>query len=150
MSRRSRRPSRDAYGRPSSFEAGSPSTYRSARFLEPLDYPAERFSEGLPRSKRPVRYNLISTGLNDSRPVPRAGFRGSARSSLFSVRATLRTRSVSPGVDVRSVIRGKELPVRALDCAKRVIRKEVLFALRRTGRGSKSPRRRRRESSVKC
>lgn len=151
MSRRSRRSStRDALRRPSSFEAGSPSSYRSARFLEPLDYPAERFSDGVPRARRPVRYNSISTGLNDSRPVPRSLFRGSPVSSLYPVRATFRTRSVSPGLDVRSVIRGKELPARALDCAKRVIRKEVLFALGRTGRGARSPRRRRRESSTKC
>lgn len=110
----------------------------------PLDDSARRWGE----LESSTIYS-ISTGLNDSRrasPGPRPSARSfPGRSSLFSVRASMRSRWQPR--NLVDVIRGKELYERALVCARRSVRKEVLFALGRSGRGSRSPRRVRREDS---
>lgn len=109
----------------------------------PLDHTARRFEEVL-GDPGPVRY-LIRTGPDGSRRLRRAvapvSLSGVRRSPDIVARASLRSRSVS----------GSPLFRRALDCAHRVIRREVLFAHLLTGRGARSRRRRRTSrSNVKC
>jgi len=124
----------------------------------PLDDPArpsvtrsERFPD-LGESR--FQYDpLIRTGLGASgtlrvsrQPPPVLG--GSRYSPQVAVRATGRSR-----VDrsFRTVLYSKQLLPRALACAKRAIRKEVLFALNRRGKGSGATRRFRRvDSSFRC
>jgi len=149
MSRRSRPGSRAQR-----FGASGGSPDRFARRFEPLEYPAKRFF-GDPEDPWTSTEDLISTSPDDSRrrsrralaPVRQLG--GFRASSLIPVRASLRVRTPVGGL--RGVIFVRELPLRAVNCAHRVIRKEVLFARRLTGKGSSSRRRRRSErSDSKC
>lgn len=71
------------------------------------------------------------------------------RSPLVPVRASMRSSGKaarSPFLNATTVT--PQLAERAITCAKRTIRREVLFATRRTGAGSASPRR--PKSKVKC
>jgi len=113
------------------------------RAVKRLDHPANR------RTVRP----LIRTVLTDTQS-PRQATR---RHLDVSRRAVLRSRSPSPwttgpladfGPDV--YVESPPLP-RSLTCARRTIRKEVLFALGQTGSGSRSPRRYRTpDSKTRC
>lgn len=129
---------------------------RSARLTSPsytpLDHPA-----GLPRrfsavyglddpfvQPVPVRGTvrpLIRTVLVErSSPAPR--LRGLRPSPVLRSRASARSSQVrvrSPFLNATMV--SPELTRRSVECAKRGIRREVLFALRRTGKGARSPRR---------
>lgn len=124
--------------RPPSSEVRTPPlpSFRLAS-LEALDHSARRFGQ-LSRASIPVRY-LIRTGLSHSRRLPQ-DLAGVLPSPIVGARASLRSRSVS----------GSPMFQRALDCANRSIRKEVLFALRRTAKGARSRRFRSNRSSVKC
>lgn len=91
--------------------------------------------------RRTVR-SLIRTVLTDRDP------RTQTRSHLdVSRRAVLRSRR-SPGP---WSLNPEVIPSpRAFTCARRSIRREVLFAIRGTGKGSRSPRRHTSESKVRC
>lgn len=136
-----------------------PYTFRAWRSYPPpvVPYrppPASR-PYGLVHPARPLRTvrPLIRTVLTDT-ISPRAGTR---RHLSASRRAVLRSRSPSPwptgGLSDFSpdVYVGKAPLQRTSICARRQIRKEVLFALGRTSSGSGSSRRRRTpESHVRC
>lgn len=111
---------------------------RSRAFYEPFS------PFGLPPPVRP----LIRTVLVDSdfQTPPRSP---GVSSPLVRSRATGRSsdRKVrSPFLNATMLM--PELTERAVVCARRGIRREVLFAIRKTGKGSRSPRRKR--SSVRC
>lgn len=97
----------------------------------------------------PVRSPLIRTVLeipSSSQPPPRRGLRSSP---VVAVRATGRSsqkRVRSPFLNATTLT--PQLTERAIICAKRTIRREVLFARKRTGKGARSPRR--RPSKVRC
>lgn len=96
----------------------------------------------------PVRSPLIRTVLVDSVYQPRPQ-RGRPNSPVAQARATGRSsdrRIRSPFLNATMLT--PELTERALICARRGIRKEVLFATKRTGKGAKSPKRYR--SKVRC
>lgn len=89
---------------------------------------------------------LIRTVL--AQPAPQR-FRKRTQSPLVPVRASMRSfgkATRSPFLNATLVT--PQLADRAIVCAKRNIRREVLFAIRRTGKGSGSPRR--PKSKVKC
>lgn len=100
-------------------------------------------------STRPVRSPLIRTVLEipqGFQPKPRRGVR---QSVVVQSRATGRSsdrRTRSPFLNATMVT--PQLTERALICAKRMIRKEVLFATKRTGKGAQSPRK--SPSKVRC
>lgn len=128
-------------GGPSAFEASVSEGFAlDSELVHPAkpDFTDDDFSDIVSRQYR----NLIGTVLNQSRraQVPRRQFGGLRASPLYPVRATMRSRvSAVSG----QVIGGRQLLQRSLDCARRVIRKEVIFALGRSGQGSRAPRRRR-------
>lgn len=98
---------------------------------------------------RPVRSPLIRTVLVDSSYQPPPRHRGSPRSPTVQVRATGRSSDVklrSPFLNAQTIT--PELTERAIICAKRTIRREVLFASKKTGKGAKSPRK--PQSKVRC
>lgn len=136
MSRRRRR-ARFVQEPPAAELRGVASALSRLADLEVLDHSARRFS-GPSTPLGPVRY-LIRTGPDGSRRLP-AQLAGVSRSSDVGARASLRSQSVS----------GSPMFRRALDCAHRSIRKEVLFAFKLTGRGARGPRRRSFRSVVKC
>lgn len=110
------------------------SSNRLAR-VPALDHPAR------PRSVR----SLMRTVLTDTRP------RSATRAGLdVSRRAVTRSRSLpslwSPGSFFQVRV---PLP-RAFTCAKRAIRREVLFAINGTGKGSRSSRLHTADSQVRC
>lgn len=100
--------------------------------------------------RSPVRSPLIRTVLIE----PARGYqsppqRGRPNSPLVPVRATGRSsdrRTRSPFLNATMLT--PELTERALICARRNIRKEVLFANRQTGKGARSPKR--TPSKVRC
>lgn len=96
----------------------------------------------------PVRTPLIRTVLEIPAPPPPPR-RSTPRSPVLSARATGRSsdrKARSPFFTATGIT--PELTNRAIVCAGRTIRREVLFARKQTGKGSKSPRRYR--SKVKC
>lgn len=113
-----------------------PPTYSTASArLDPLDHTAEpSFSDHSTRT-------LMRTVLGDRTPGLASRFSPVVRS-----RATGRSRVVTPWEQVRLI--SPQLTNRAMVCARRTIRREVLFALKGTGKGSKSPRR--PKSKVRC
>lgn len=101
-----------------------------------------------PATARHSRY-LIRTVLTDTRP--RAG----TRTNLdVSRRAVGRGRFLPDrrSQDPRSLYPMVPAPTlnRAFICARRSIRREVLFAIKATSRGSGSPRRHTKNSTVRC
>jgi len=99
-----------------------------------------------------VRSPLIRTVLIEPEvlqpPPPR---RGSQASPTAQSRATGRSsqkRVRSPFLNATMLT--PELTERALVCARRGIRREVLFATKRTGKGSQSPRRFTFKSKMRC
>jgi len=103
---------------------------RSVRADFPLVQSANRpIIRGLPRNSASP---LISTVLDDTKKqVRRPGLR---LSPVLSSRATHRVERVpSPWEKVFSVV---SLPKRAITCAKRSIRREVLHALKLTSKGA--------------
>lgn len=152
MSRRKRRRSYEGGSYPpSSFRPANPPpeppyTFRAWRSYTPpvVPYrpPPARAPLALvhPASRRTVR-PLIRTVLTDTR-------QGTRRHLDVSRRAVLRSRSPSPWT-TDPWVETPPLP-RSLTCARRSIRKEVLFALGQTGSGSRSPRRRTAESKTRC
>ena len=90
---------------------------------------------------RTVR-SSIRTVLTDRDP------RNETRRHLdVSRRAVFRSRTP---LDPWSVLPEHSLHPRNFTCARRSIRREVLFAIRGTGKGSRSPRRFTAESKVRC
>ncbi|QXP44149.1 MAG: hypothetical protein [Arizlama microvirus] len=95
-----------------------------------------------------VRTPLIRTVLEIPAP-PNPPRRSTPRSPVLSARATGRSsdrKARSSFLTAQGIT--PELTNRAIVCASRTIRREVLFARKQTGKGSKSPRRYR--SKVKC
>lgn len=97
----------------------------------------------------PVRTPLIRTVLEipDFQPTPPR--RSTPRSVVVQARATGRSSDKairSPFLNATMVT--PELTERAMLCARRGIRREVLFATKRTGKGARSPRR--KPSKVRC
>lgn len=92
---------------------------------------------------------LIRTVLPEPAPPVRLFPKPGIRSALIRTRATGRSSDrVTRSPFNQAVMLSPELTQRAIICAKRTIRKEVLFATKRTGKGSKSPRR--SPSKVRC
>ncbi|AZL82754.1 hypothetical protein [Apis mellifera associated microvirus 48] len=93
---------------------------------------------------------LIRTVL----PEPDTGFqapprRGKRSSPAVAVRATMRSSDrVTRSPYLNATMFTPDLTARAILCAKRSIRREVIFATKSAGRGAKAPRRKR--SKVKC
>lgn len=97
-----------------------------------------------------VRSPLIRTVLvNPAPPSPRR-FQGNRKPSpILQSRATGRSsdrQTRSPFLNATMLT--PELTFRAVHCAQRTIRREVLFARKKTGKGSQSPKRTR--SKVRC
>lgn len=134
MARKNNRRSRYSYG---------PARRTLTKSLDHTAGPPRAFSwlsdPGLdPVFHRSVRTPLIRTVLPEPVRVPQ---RSQRSSPVVSSRATGR----SSDVQVRSPFRGAvfltpQLTERAIACAKRGIRREVLFATKRTAKGSGSPR----------
>lgn len=112
-----------------------PTQSLARRSYEPLDHPA-RASAG--RTSTPYLMRTVQMTPARDRPSPMARAR-----SIFRVSSNNPYKFRVLTLDKPAV-----LPDRAFTCARRSIRKEVLFALRQTGKGSKSPRR--PKSKVKC
>ncbi|UOF80429.1 hypothetical protein [Microviridae sp.] len=96
----------------------------------------------------PVRSPLIRTVL-EIPFQPKPPRRSTPRSPVAQARATGRSndrRTRSPFLNATMVT--PELTERAMICARRGIRREVLFATKRTGKGAKSPKR--YKSKLKC
>lgn len=94
----------------------------------------------------PVRPLIRTVRIDSAPPQPRLVKR---QSPLVQVRATMRSSdraARSPFLNATAVT--PQLADRAILCAKRTIRREVIFANRKTGKGSGAPRRKR--SKVKC
>lgn len=165
MSRRRRRSQREGgVSPPSRFTYSAnpvfrPYTFKAWRSYTPpvLPYrpPLASRPYGLVHPARPSRTvrPLIRTVLTDTLS-PRRG----TRTHLDLMRrAVLRSRSPSPWTpgplrDFGPDVYVEKVPLqRTTTCARRTIRKEVLFALGRTGSGSGSKTRRRTpESKVRC
>lgn len=114
-----------------------------SRFSDSVESPFDR-----PVPTRPVR-PLIRTVRIDSAPPSNAPTRGRLRSPAVAVRASGRSsdqRTRSPFLNAQMIT--PQLANRALVCASRTIRREVLFARKQTGKGARSPRRQR--SKVNC
>lgn len=114
--------------------------------LAPVDYAAPW--EGPPRNSASP---LISTVLVVPQDPPRWG--GSRESPRIRVYASHRStgaarKASSPFGQV--VDAPVQLSNRAIVCARRGVRREVLFAQRKTGRGARSPRQRAYNSYVRC
>jgi len=152
MSRRRKR-ERGGYSPPPEYRSTLPvSRYKPRAYLTPLypyrgsvftpssasptlDHPAR------PRTVRP----LIRTVLTDTHP------RNQTRAHLnVSRRAVFRGRTPVNPWDPDSFHSSGPLYERNFICARRSIRREVLFALKATGRGAGAPRRRTEESKVRC
>lgn len=107
------------------------------------------FGDDIPVRPYPVRSSLIRTVLAE-RDVPQLPpFRSRPNSPLVAVRASMRSNpkaARSPFFVAQGI--QPQLADRAILCAKRGIRREVLFAYRQTGKGSRSPRR--SPSKVRC
>ena len=119
---------------------------RSRLDFEPSDSPADTFGGAF---SRPVRTPLIRTVLEipDFQPPPPR--RSTPASPAVRSRATGRSsdrRTRSPFLNATMVT--PELTERAMICARRGIRREVLFATKRTGKGAKSPKR--KPSKTRC
>lgn len=136
------------------------STSQASAFSPTLDHTASRYPRRLsdyqPVSLADIReaFSLVSDD-SQVRPLIRtvlpepAPFRKMRQSPTRPVRATFRSSdraTRSPFLNATTVT--PQLTERALECASRTIRKEVLFAKRKTGKGSRAPRRNR--SKVKC
>lgn len=143
-----RRRSRTAAGR--SFSHGEPSLYPrfARRFPEPLDTLQSAF-EGDPRERSSIvldtYWSKWTTRLRRA-VAPVRSLSGTRHSPLFAVRAT--ARSARRPRTVQEVISPAQLSVRSLACAKRQIRREVIFARGGRGLGSRARRRRRGEHSA--
>ena len=161
MSKRRRRSQREGpvsaprYYPPAKPAVGRPYTFRAWRAYSPpvvpyLPPPASRVSTlvhpARPRTVRP----LIRTVLTDTLS-PRRGTRTHLDASR---RAVLRSRAASPwatGAQALFAPHVKPPLQRSLTCARRTIRKEVLFALGRTPAGSGSRSRKHNpDSKVRC
>lgn len=127
------------------------------RTFQPLEHtvslPPEPF-RSQPRSRlaystSPVRSPLIRTVLVEPEVLQPRPRRGQMASPAVQSRATGRSsdrRIRSPFLNATMVT--PELTERAILCAKRSIRREVLFATKQTGKGAKSPKPFR--SKVRC
>lgn len=107
-------------------------------------------SPGYRPAPLPSAFTLIRTVLAEPAPgfvsPPR---RGKPRSPLVSVRATDRSSDYqAKRFTWNPTALHPELTQRSIHCARRGIRREVLFATRRTGKGAKAPRR--RQSKTRC
>lgn len=134
MSRSSRGRNR-ASGTFSSPGPSYPATDDLARLLGPLDHPAS-VSE-TQHSTPPLM-----------RTVPGDRIPGSRSSPLARSRASIRSRAVTPWEQARLL--SPQLTARALICARRSIRREVLFAIKGTGKGAKARRNYTKSTKVRC
>lgn len=90
-----------------------------------------------PSTVRPLIRTVLVEPAIQQKPV----ISGSRESPLLRSRATGRSSdrlTRSPFLNAQTV--SPELTMRALECAKRSIRREVLFATRQTGKGARSPK----------
>jgi len=126
--------------------------YKPRAYLTPLYpyrgsvFPPSSASPTLDHPARPrtVR-RLIRTVLTDTHP------RNQTRAHLnVSRRAVLRSRTPHDPWSADRLVSSGPLYERNFICARRSIRREVLFALKATGRGAGAPRRRTEESKVRC
>lgn len=106
----------------------------------PLDYPAssprrEPWRES--NSTRPLMRTVLSDRNSGSRHSPTA-----------RVRATMRSRPVT--LWEQTNLMHPELTARSFTCARRTIRREVLFALKGTGKGAKAQRKFTAKSKMRC
>lgn len=121
---------------PISAPSRTPPTYpTSARRTEPLDHTAE--PSVLHHSTPPLMRTVLGDRLAGTRQSP-----------VVRSRASGRSRPVTPMQQVRLI--SPELTERAMVCARRSIRREVLFAIKGTGRGAKSKRKYSARSKVRC
>lgn len=108
-----------------------------------LGYTAQSGFRAVPLSK-PQYAPLMRTVLGDTVTTrPASIHRGRMFSPSLPVRASGRVQGRDKLVSLEYPL-GQvpvEMPRRAVECAKRQIRREVLFATDRTSRGSRSPRR---------
>ena len=114
--------------------------YQPPRSSAPLalDHPARR------RTVRP----LIRTVLTDTTPRPSPDV---PRRAAGRKRAGVSSRSSVPSIAKWGIpLDAPPLPHRSIVCAKRAIRREVLFATQGTGAGSRSPRIRTLDSKTRC
>lgn len=117
--------------------------YRVSHYYPPsasptLDHPARR------RTVRP----LIRTVLTDTTPRPSPDV---PRRAAGRKRAGVSSRSSVPSIAKWGIpLDAPPLPHRSIVCAKRAIRREVLFATQGTGAGSRSPRIRTLDSKTRC
>lgn len=109
--------------------------------------PLDPFLQGLTSEPFPALDasvdDLIHTGLSDS-GVPRPShLRGVMRSPWAQARAQQRVQTFQRVYLREPYGPTPQLPQRALSCARRSIRREVLFALKRTSKGAGAKKRRR-------
>lgn len=118
-----------------------------------LDHTANRRPQREPLPLSTVRYPLMRTVLGDRmspriRP-PAGAFQPSRASPAAVVRGSTRARSTAKRLSspfLQSTLLMQSVPERAMVCARRHIRREVLFATKRTGgKGARRPR-----SKVRC
>lgn len=110
-----------------------------------LDDLREAFSVSNPSQVR----TLIRTVLPEPERSRSIKPRKRTQSPTLPVRATFRSSDrVVKSPFLIATGNTPQLPERAIHCAKRGIRREVLFATKSTGQGAKSPRRKR--SKVRC
>lgn len=131
----SRKRSNRAQGRFSAPARYLPTSPSVAARLGPLDHPAATLR------KRHSTSTLMRTVLGDR-------ISGSRESPIVRSRASRRSRLVSPWEQVNFV--SPQLTERAQICARRAIRREVLFAIKGTGKGSGARRRYSEKSKVRC
>lgn len=130
-----RKRAKTAYG-PFFYPSGyHPSQGLARRTYEPLDHPA-RPSTRLDSTLYLMRTVQMTPARDRPSPLARAR-------SIHRVSSPYRYRFRVLSLDKPAV-----LPERAFVCARRQVRKEVLFALRQTGKGARSPRSPR--SKVSC
>lgn len=145
MARNKRRKS--ATARPARHFSTTPLGHTAGRFSEPdLATEEPAFGGFFPT---PTVRPLIRTVLVEPAPYQPPPRRGKRQSPTVAVRATFRStdRSTrSPFLNATMV--SPQLTERAILCAKRNIRREVIFATKRTGKGASAPRR--KPSKVRC
>lgn len=161
MSRRRRRSRYSAggdYSPPAKPAFRAPEPYRAWRSYTPAVVPYVPFApRAAPRLVHPARRPTVRPLIRTVRTDTQSPRQSTRRHLDAARRAVLRSRSPSPwttgplasfGPDV--YVETPPLP-RSITCAKRTIRKEVLFALGRTSAGSGAKQRRRNpDSNVRC
>lgn len=82
------------------------------------------------------------------RTVPGDSLRPGTARPNSQIRATLRSRTIGPWEQISDLV--PQLTQRSYLCARRSIRREVLFAIRGTGKGAKAQRKHTAKSKIRC